>query len=150
MTIAFRSFASLTLIGLGLSGANDISAEVPLPSHAIHVAKSTELDGQQVEMEGWVRFHGEILLFDSRSAMKIGLVYPYCISASGSPSVLFRGKALDKQHVRVSGTLRRYPQGTDDPATISTSTTINGMWFKNWCFGPYVLEIDDLTLLRRK
>jgi hypothetical protein len=75
-------------------------------------------------------------------------VYPYCISAGLAPNVGdARMNGLSRKRVRVSGTLLRYENAPDGPNTISTSTVIGGMFFKNWCFGPYVLRIEKLTIV---
>ena len=123
-------------------------ADVPLPALAVKNARAELGEGRQVELDARVQYSGELLLFNSPRAMKLGLVYPYCISAGLAPSV---GQAkpaeLDGKRVHVKGTLLRFQSLPDEPNTISTFSVIDGLFFKNWCFGPYVLRIEDLSVI---
>ena len=81
--------------------------------------------------------------------MKLGLAYPYCISGALAPSAVHSKPAeLDGKRVRVKGTLLRFESRRDEPNTISTFSVIDGMFFKNWCYGPYVLRIEELTVIQ--
>ena len=124
-------------------------ATIPTPTLAVKNARAELGEGRQVELDARVQYSGELLLFDTAKAMRLGLVYPYCISAGLSPSVEHvKAAELAGKRVRVRGTLLRYENAPDEPNTISTSTTIDGMFFKNWCFGPYVLRIEKLTIVQ--
>ena len=135
---------------LALAIASPARAEdVPLPALAVMDVNAELEDERQVQLDARVQYSGELLLFDSAEAMRLGLVYPYCISAGLAPNVGHAEVAeLDGKRVQVRGTLLRYESLPDEPNTISTSTVIDGMFFKNWCFGPYVLRIEELVVVR--
>ena len=81
--------------------------------------------------------------------MKLRLVYPYCISSALAPNVDHaEAAALDGKWVLVKGTLLRFERTPDQSNSISTLSVIDGMPFKNWCFGPYVFRIEGLTVIR--
>jgi len=140
--VSAMSYLALAVASPALSG-------IPTPTLAVLNARAELGEGRQVELDARVQYSGELLLFDSAKAMRLGLVYPYCISAGLAPSVEHAKAAeLAGKRVRVSGTLLRYENAPDEPNTISTSTIIDGMFFKNWCFGPYVLRIEKLTIVQ--
>jgi hypothetical protein len=134
---------------LALAVATPALADIPLPTLAVKDARAELGEGRQVELDVRVQYSGELLLFDSPRAMRLGLVYPYCISAGLAPN-LDHAKAaeLDGKRVQVKGTLLRFETQPDEPNTISTISVIDGMFFKNWCFGPYVLRIEELTVIQ--
>jgi hypothetical protein len=133
---------------LAVAAASPALADVPLPALAVKNARGELGEGRQIELDARVQYSGELRLYDSAKAMRLRLVYPYCISAGLAPNVGdARMNGLSRKRVRVSGTLLRYENAPDGPNTISTSTVIGGMFFKNWCFGPYVLRIEKLTIV---
>ena len=134
---------------LALAVASPALADIPLPALAVKNVRAELGEGRQVELDARVQYSGELLLFDSPEAMRLGLVYPYCISAGLAPSLSHAKAAeLAGKRVQAGGTLLRYESAPDEPNTISTSTVIGGMFFKNWCFGPYVLRIEELTVVQ--
>ena len=140
--VSAMSYLALAVASPALSG-------IPTPTLAVMNARAELGEGRQVELDARVQYSGELLLFDSPEAMRLRLVYPYCISAGLAPSVGYAKAAeLAGKRVQVQGTLLRYESAPGEPRTISTSTVIGGMFFKNWCFGPYVLRIEKLSVVQ--
>lgn len=138
------------ICGLTIAGATPALADIQLPSLAVMNARAELTEGRQVELDARVQYHGELLLFDSLKATKLGLVFPYCISAGLGPSAGHAKAAeLDGKRVQVKGTLLRLAESPAELDTISTFTYDDGMFFKNWCFGPYVLRIEELPLFNK-
>lgn len=125
-----------------------LARDVPIPKIAIKDFVQGEFhDGKAVELEGYVKYAGEILLFDSREAAKQSLIYPYCISANFPSTATAETRAFDRKRVKVSGRLFQDHRVEPEPNTIQTYAVIEGTPFKNWCLGPYVLKIDEITVL---
>jgi len=137
----------LPLILLAAACAKDTAGEVSFPTLAVQSAKHELRAGDQIELDVWIEYHGELELYNSRKARDLNLVFPYCISAGLGPNLSnIDASDLDNKRASVRGTLLKYESPKDEPYTISTSTVIDGMFFKNWCFSPYVLRIEELTL----
>jgi hypothetical protein len=134
-----------TLVG-GCATSGD--CEVPIPKLAVEGVVARLEAGHRVQLEGWVHFRGEVILYDSREAMSQSLVFPYCISGFLDQSLSdMSAPDLDGRKVRVSGTLLKFEHSEDQEGTISTWSVIDGVPLKNWCLGSYVLKIDELAEL---
>lgn len=140
-----RILAVSTILALGPCSPAS-GRDFPLPELAVLHATGGLSDGQSVELNVWVRAAGELMLFDSPKARRLGLVFPYCVSAGLAPHLRNRRpQEFDGKQLRVKGTLLRYRPHADRPDELSTMSIIDGMAFKNWCFGPYVLRIDSVV-----
>ena len=124
--------------GCATDGINEWS----IPSLAVRELHA----GQEVELEGWVEHHGELIVFDSKAAQDHHLVFPYCISAGLSSELHnWNPSDLHRQTVKVRGTLLSFDRTKRKDGTIKTASVIEGIYFKNFCFGPYVLRIDEIS-----
>lgn len=91
---------------------------------------------------GWVRFVGEFVLYDDRSAFT-GSRREHCVS--GALPLNEQGEAakrFDGKRVRVTAT--RVPWSLPDPLAVSLNH--EGSPITNWCGGEYVLFATDMVL----
>ena len=96
-------------------------------------------DGSYV---GWVRFVGEFVLYDDRSAFA-GSRREHCVSgALPREKQGEAGKKFDGKRVRVTGV--RVPWSLPDPLAVSLNH--EGSPIMNWCGGQYVLFATDMVL----
>lgn len=119
-----------------------------LPELAVRDVALGELeDGKSIQLEAWVSFAGELKLYDSQEAADMGLVYPYCISASFADYDLNRNPKLRDKRMRVTGTILRRERAESRPDSIQTMAVAGGVIFANSCYGPYLLRIETVEEL---
>jgi hypothetical protein len=104
-------------------------------------------DGRSIQLEAWVRFSGELRLYDSQEAADLDLIYPYCISGSFPDYALNRNPRWHDKRVRVTGTVLLPDEPSRDPNTIQTMQVADGILFANGCWGRYVLKIEKIEEL---
>jgi hypothetical protein len=101
--------------------------------------------GQDVTLEGWLNNRGEILLFDSEEAMKLNLIFPYCVSALASPSLDETLSDLNKKHVLLNADVYLFSDLPNEPGEVVTRKILNDQLMANYCYGDYVLYIRGVS-----
>ena len=91
---------------------------------------------------GWVRFVGEFVLYDDRSAFA-GARKEHCVSgALPLDKQKQAAKRFDGKRVKITGTRVSWSQ----PNPLAVSLNHKRSPITNWCGGEYVLFATDMTI----
>ncbi len=121
------------------------SACTPLPS--ISFSESLE-SKSQVQLTGWARVHGELMLYPTRASFESHDRYPNCISGRFSVEGPEDLDEYDGKRVTVRGTLYDYDSLPNDDAPLLQRKLINGLTIPNFCFGKRVLLLSSIKITR--
>lgn len=100
----------------------------------------------QVELAGWARLQGEIMLYSSRFDLEEENRYPACISGvfeNHNPENL---SIFDNQYVTLFGEVIKYSSLSYENRPVLPRRVLLNNVIPNFCFGEYVLLIYEIEL----
>jgi hypothetical protein len=122
--------------------ASCASAQTRAPSEF-----SAQVKGEgDIELKGWLRLRGEVMLFSTREAMRSSLNYPDCISGVFSDHIAQDLSQFDGKRVIVTGKLYRYDTLDEEEVPILKRKVLSGSVIPNFCFGDNVLLIKHIEV----
>ena len=101
-----------------------------------------------VNLTGWLRLRGEVMLFVSPEAMQSKLRYPDCISGVFKDHASRKLPEFDGKKVIISGQLFKYDSLGDEDAPLLQRKVLAGSVIPNFCFGENVLLISEIKKAR--
>lgn len=116
---------------------------------AAPVGFATQLQGKgEVNLTGWVRLWGEVMLYVSREAMQSKLHYPSCISGVFKNQADQTLSGIDGKKVVISGQLYKFSSLSEEDAPLLQREVLGGSVIPNCCFGENVLLVRKIDLAR--
>lgn len=143
--LSVQRIALFPMLFVACTSIATAAKEVPIPTLAVSNANHELRAGKEITLDVWMKYRGELELHDSRVSRDLSLLFPYCISAGLGPALGHMDVSkLDNRLAQVRGKLFTYQSPQSEQNSIQTFTAIEGMSFKNWCLGPYVMQIDEV------
>jgi hypothetical protein len=123
-------------------------APVQLSRDSMHrpVIDTILSERSEAELSGWLSYRGEIAIYDSLEALRLGLVYPYAVCGVVDPNLNLSTKQLDGRKVRVTVERFEWNSLSREAGDIPTRRMLNGQFVNNGCYGRYVIYVKQLTV----
>jgi hypothetical protein len=102
-----------------------------------------------VQLTGWARLRGELIIYADRNSMEKQLKYPRCVSGVFSNQSKRKLSSYDGRDVNVSGTLVRYANLQNEDNSVLPRKVLFGSIIPNFCFGDKVLLIKNIATATR-
>lgn len=102
----------------------------------------------RVQLAGWARVHGEIMIYPNQLANKQHRLYPSCISGHFGSRGTDTLRAYDRKWVSVVGTLYEYDALPNDDNPLFERKLLDGITIPNFCLGRKVLLLERVEAIR--
>jgi hypothetical protein len=99
-----------------------------------------------VDLTGWARLKGELMIYSNRESLTDGLRFPRCISGVFAEQEKMDLSAYDGKLVTVTGTLFRYADLPDEQRPVLQRKMLSNSVVLNFCFGANVILIKTIRL----
>jgi hypothetical protein len=101
-----------------------------------------------VDLSGWARVHGEMMLYPSKEANLAHDLYPRCISGNLGRSAKNSLRMYDGKWVRISGILYDYEYlPTDEENPLFKYKLLDGVTIPNYCLGKKVIFLRSVRII---
>lgn len=127
------------------TSASCMSPQVKAPSDFVAQIKGAG----EVNLTGWLRLRGEVMLFVNQEAMHSNLRYPYCISGVFPDQAERNISYFDGKKVIIYGELFKYESLDSEDASILQRKLLAGSVVPNFCFGERVILIHKIGIASR-
>ncbi|MEA1647423.1 hypothetical protein UAJ10_00140 [Nitrospirillum sp. BR 11164] len=99
-----------------------------------------------IQIRGWARLRGELMIFDSTASRDGKVSFPHCISGVFTNQAAIDLSFFDGKLVQVTGQIFKYDDLKLEDSPLLPRKTLAGSIVPNFCFGSNVLLIESLEL----
>jgi hypothetical protein len=99
-----------------------------------------------VQITGWAKLQGELMIYSDRKSMDTALKFPHCISGVFNNQAEMNLSEYDGKRVSITGILYEYSNLSDENRPLLQRKMLGHSVVPNFCFGLNVLLIKTITL----
>ena len=100
-----------------------------------------------VQLVGWAKLQGELMIYSDRKSMDAKSKFPHCISGVFENQTDVKLARYDGKRVRITGELYKYSDLPDEERPVLQRKMLANSVVPNFCFGSNVLLIETISLV---
>jgi hypothetical protein len=100
-----------------------------------------------IQLTGWAKLRGELMIYPDRESMDAALRYPKCISGVFNDQADTKLSEYDGKLVKITGVLYKYSDLTNEQRPLLQRKMLGNSVVPNFCFGSNVLLIKTISLV---